>query len=601
MRLIRLIIFFLIASYGLTANGQIQKGYVKTKGRMANGKHIPGQGLPGSTVKIQGGNSIGVRNTNGSFSFIVSKKNYMVESVQKKGYELVDVDATKKLYQQSANPIYLVMETPEQQRSDILAAERKIRRNLQRQLQEREDEIEALQVSQQRKDSLLRILYLQLGDNEKLIADMAKRYSTLDYDQLDEFYRQVSWFIENGELIRADSLLRTRGDINEQVQDILKQGQAIQEHKEQIQKAETVHQADIEEAAKRCYSYYETYVAQNQNDSAAYYLELRASLDTINIMWKLEAGEYIDNYCRLSNYYDKVKKYYRDAFRLAIDKYGNDSPITGLCYMYMGDVEDLGKFLKEDSLVYYPIALKMLSKHYGEESLEVAKCLRKLYVVYNCQYSFITRLNRYLNKAEECATKAYGIYTKLYGEESAEAAVCYAEIGDTKYFLKDCIPYYEKALSVLHKIGEHPIQEATIYKHMADCYALDVELQQSIFDQARWMYEGFLEDKETDSCDNYTFTDFSPKDWDNLMTLHEMLVAQPEWKLEQYTIALSYYQKVKEILSSVYGDKYSMIIDIDYDIEDIETRKEDERESMNEAQKQLEITKRKRKKNQTNQ
>lgn len=601
MIFIRLIIIVLIASYGLTANGQIQKGYVKTKGRMVNGKHIPGQGLPGSTVKIQGVNSIGVRNTNGSFSFIVSERNYIVESVQKKGYELVDVDATKKLYQQSANPIYLVMETPEQQRSDILAAERKIRRNLQRQLQEREDEIEDLQVSQQQKDSLLRTLYKLQGNNEKLISDMAKRYSTLDYDQLDEFYRQVSWFIENGELTRADSLLRTRGDIKEQVQDILKQGQAIQEHKEQIRKAETVHQADIDEAAKRCYSYYEAFVAQNQNDSAAYYLELRASLDTTNIIWKLEAGEYIDNYCRLSNYYDKVEKYYRDAFRLAIDKYGNDSPITGLCYMYMGDVEDLGKFLKEDSLVYYPIALQMLSKHFGEESLEVAKCLRKLYVVYNCQYSFITRLNRYLDKAEECATKAYGIYTKLYGKESAEAAVCYAEIGDTKYFLEDCVPYYEKALSVLHKIGGHPIQEATIYKHMADCYVLDVELQQSILDQARLMYEGLLENKETDSCDNYTFTDFSPKDWDNLMTLHEMLVAQPEWKLEQYTIALSYYQKVKEILSSVYGDKYSMIIEIDYDIEDIETRMEYEQESMNEAQKQLEITKRKRKKNQTNQ
>ena len=60
-------------------------------------------------------------------------------------------------------------------------------------------------------------LYDDQQNNDKLIADMAKRYSTLDYDQLDEFYRQVSYFIENGELTRADSLLRTRGDINVQV------------------------------------------------------------------------------------------------------------------------------------------------------------------------------------------------------------------------------------------------------------------------------------------------------------------------------------------------------------------------------------------------
>lgn len=590
----KIFVFVFTLSLAINASfAQTQQGYVKTKGRMVNGRHVVGRGLPGATVHIQGGNSVGVKSASGSFSFVVPAKTFIVESVQKKDYELVDADAVGKPYQHSANPIYLVMETPEQQQEDLLAAERKIRRNLQLQLQQREDEIEDLQVSQLQKDSLLRILYKQQGDNEKLITEMAKRYSTLDYDQLDEFYRQVSWFIENGELTRADSLLRTRGDLNAQVRNILKQGQAIQEHKEQIQKAETVHQVDIDEASRRCYSYYETYFAQHSIDSAAYYLELRASLDTTNIMWKLEVGEYIDNYCRWSNYYDKAEKYYRDAFRLAIDKYGNDSPITGLCYMYMGDVEDLGKFLNEDSLIYYPKALQMLSKHFGEESLEVAKCLRKLYVVYNCQYNFHTRLNRYLDKAEECATKAYRIYTKLYGEESAEAAVCYAEIGDTKYFLNDCIPYYEKALSVLHKIGYHPIQEATIYKHMANQYVLDVELQRSIHEQAELMYKGLLENK-TDSCGNYIFTDFLPEDWDNLMAMHEMLVAQPEWRVEQYTIALSYYQKAKDVLFSVYGDKYVMIIDIEHDIEDIANNRRNEQESMDEAQKQLEIIKRKR-------
>jgi hypothetical protein len=73
----------------------------------------------------------------------------------------------------------------------------------------------------------LQKLYQDQENNEQLIKDMAKRYSELDYDQLDEFYRKVSYYIENGELMKADSLLKTRGDITAQVADIKQRGQTI--------------------------------------------------------------------------------------------------------------------------------------------------------------------------------------------------------------------------------------------------------------------------------------------------------------------------------------------------------------------------------------
>ena len=283
-----LLITFLFLSVSIIA--QTQQGVVKTRGRMVNGILQPGVGLAGATVQLDDRKVVS-KGAEGSFAFPITDQKYRINNVQKQGYQLVDYSVCTD-YKYSENPLRLVMETPEQQQADLLAAERKIRRNLRRQLQQRENEIDALKVSQQQKDSLLRVLYQQQGDNEKLIADMAKRFSTLDYDQLDEFYQQVSWFIENGELTRADSLLRTRGDINAQVQVILKQGEAIQEHKEQIQKAEAVHRADIDEAAKRCYSYYEKFFTQHQNDSAAKYLELRASLDTTNVKWANDAATY---------------------------------------------------------------------------------------------------------------------------------------------------------------------------------------------------------------------------------------------------------------------------------------------------------------------
>ena len=148
---------------------------MKTRGRMVNGQHVRGQGLQGAMVVVQGGNKVVTQSSNGAFSIAVPSKTFLVQSVQKKGYQLVDADATTKPYQLSSNPLYLVMETPEQQTQDRLDAERKLRRTLQRQLQEREDEIEAMQVSLAEKQRMLQQLYDDQKNNEKLISGEAAR------------------------------------------------------------------------------------------------------------------------------------------------------------------------------------------------------------------------------------------------------------------------------------------------------------------------------------------------------------------------------------------------------------------------------------------
>ena len=295
---------------------QTQLGYVKTKGRMVNGKLVPGHGLKGATVSIKGRTTVLVKTDDGAFSFPIPEAQFRLDSVRKKGYQLVDMNALGKTFKHSSNPLYIVMETPEQQQQDQLTAERKIRRNLQRQLQEKEDEIEGLKAQQKITDEeyrkALQKLYQEQEDNEQLIKEMAKRYSELDYDQLDEFYRQVSYCIENGDLVKADSLLSSRGDITAQVADILMRGQALQKEKEQLQKAEAVQQADIEEAARRCYSYYETFVTQHLNDTAAYFLELRANLDTTNAEWQTDAGSFLSQ----QNQKLKAERYYYRALSL---------------------------------------------------------------------------------------------------------------------------------------------------------------------------------------------------------------------------------------------------------------------------------------------
>lgn len=271
----------------ISAYAQTQQGYVKTKGRMVNGKLVPGQGLKGATVSIKGRTTILVNADDGSFSFPITDQHFQLDSVKKKGYQLVDMEACPKTYQRSSNPIYIVMETPEQLMEDEINAERKIRRNLQKQLQEKEDQLEALheaeRLTEEEYQAALQSLYLEQENNERIIGEMARRYAELDYDQLDEFYRQVSYCIENGELTKADSLLRTRGNITKQVNEILQRGQALSERKEVLQKAKTVQDLDVDEAIRYCLRMAEYFRSQNESDSAAYYLDLHRQLtnDTI--------------------------------------------------------------------------------------------------------------------------------------------------------------------------------------------------------------------------------------------------------------------------------------------------------------------------------
>ena len=220
----------------MMATAQTQQGYVKTKGRLSNnGSVIAGQRLSGASVTLKGGNTV-LSKQNGTFSFPVPAQTYYLQNVQKQGYLLTDPDILSKQYAYSSNPLVLVLETPDQQADDKLDAEKKIRRTLQHQLQEKEDEIESLKEQQKLTEEeyrkQLQELYAQQESNEKLISEMADRYSRMDFDEVDEFNRRISQFILDGKLTKADSLLNTKGDINSRAA-ILRQHQEANAHEEQ--------------------------------------------------------------------------------------------------------------------------------------------------------------------------------------------------------------------------------------------------------------------------------------------------------------------------------------------------------------------------------
>ena len=331
----------------ITTFSQTQQGFVKTKGRMdAKGNLIPGQGLKGATVSIQGRTAVLVNRDDGAFSFPVTEKQFRLDSVRKKGYQLVDMDACPRAYKYSGNPLYIVMETPEQQLQDQLTAERKIRRNLQRQLQKREDELEELKEQQKISDeeyrAALKKLYDDTDSNEKLVKDMVERYSRIDYDQLSEIDQRISEYILNGELTKADSLLRTKGDIGERLAQLqhleranASEEQELVQRQQQLEHSKTLAAKERNDLANDCYRKYEIFKLRYENDSAAYFIELRASLDTTRLQWQREAGLFVDEYLAQ---YEKAKKYFFSMLRQAEAYYGPDNDTVAIACDCLGVV-----------------------------------------------------------------------------------------------------------------------------------------------------------------------------------------------------------------------------------------------------------------------
>lgn len=281
----------------MPAQIQTQSGCVKTRGRMVNGKYVPGIGLPGAVVSVKDRNDIAVKRMDGIFSFPIKGAQYVVQSVKKKDYTLVDIDAVPKTYQHSSNIHYFVMEIPEQLLQDKLEKERAIRRALNRQLQDREEEIEKMRaenkITLQKYQEVLQELYEAQKSNEKLISEIAEQYVLFDFDQNEEFYQIVFSLIDRGLLSKADSMLRSKGDLKSKIFRHFEVGNIIDSLQISFDNTKVLYLRDKEELAHRCYSYFNSFRLQQNNDSAIYYIDLRAQLDTFNVEWQLDAIWYI--------------------------------------------------------------------------------------------------------------------------------------------------------------------------------------------------------------------------------------------------------------------------------------------------------------------
>lgn len=217
----KFLFLFILAVYGHICLAQSMRGYVKTKGRMVDGKVVHGVGLSGVTIRIKGINVV-MSGKDGLF-FISLPQNHTgdiiyIELISKPGFELIDRDILNRpIIYNPSTPLTIVMEEESFLAEERLVIEKKLRRTLLLQLGKAEKEIQELDVSIEEKNRKLQELYKRQSNQEHLINYMVNQYGKYDYDVMSMFDLKVTECIINGEIEKADSLLNTKGDISERV------------------------------------------------------------------------------------------------------------------------------------------------------------------------------------------------------------------------------------------------------------------------------------------------------------------------------------------------------------------------------------------------
>lgn len=559
----------------------VQTGYVKTRGRLdKNNQVIPGVRLSGVSIVLIGGHST-VSDANGDFRLTIPGDKFYLQSVQKQNYVLSDPEVLKKQYYCSANPLVITMDDPNIQKSDLLAKERKLRRDLEQRLREREDEIVAMNISLEEKNKQLSQINLERDDNEKIVKQLAEYYTTLDYDLLDEFQRQVNYLLEQGDLEKADSMLRSRGDLATRIKEVRmeqeiesKEAKELKQRQEKLDESKAGTQRKLETIAADCFNFYQRFLLAHQNDSAAYYLEMRANLDTTNVEWQIDAGLFLEEY--MANY-DKTLFYYQRALRHAIALFGENNLLVATCYCNLGAVLTLqGKHAEALSVLNK--SLEIRKEFLDENHPDMATTYNNLGAVYDMQgeypsaleynqkalnirlavfgethrdvarsYNSLGKINNYMGNyatAIECFQKALDINKRLSEEQNSDVALIYNNLGSVYFANKEydkVLEYNQKALDIWLQIyhENHP-QVALAYNNIGVAYNKMGQLDKAVeYDlKALNIKKSIYGANHPDLAVSYN----------NVATDYILM--------KDYAKATEYYEMAVEILKNFYGDKH---------------------------------------------
>ena len=470
-----LTIIFVIISVSLHAQNPVQKGVVRTA--LRPDREIVY--LSDVSIRQKGGHNTVLSGSDGAFEMVLPDTRvggaFYLSSVRKTGYELADNATIGKAFTYSPEvPIEIVMLDSRAKQEDIIRitnnAYARAEKEYAKKVAALEQQLQDKTLSEESYRQQLQELQTGFEKYESLISDMAERYASTDYATIDSLNAAINIAIENADLERADSLISTVGSLDR----LVRESQEAMANARERQKigTEIVEQAsrditDIEDNNRRLgdllYSKYSIALTRFETDSAAYYITLRAELDTTNVEWQNETGVFIHDYMAD---YDKAMMLYQRALNITVTKYGEKHPDVATSLNNIGGFYlDKGDY--DNALIFFDKALKILPEQFGYNHPYVAASLNNIGTIHAYQNNYDNALDYYC--------KALNIRTKLFGDYHPEVARSLISIG-TIYAYKgeygNALDYNNKAIKILTELlGDNHLEVATSLNNIGTIYA----------------------------------------------------------------------------------------------------------------------------------
>lgn len=506
----------LMAFVPLVGICQTQMGFVKTAGSYnQKGKH-----LSGVTIRAKGGHNAVLSKADGTFGIQIHGQEYALQLIQKQGYELKDINMIGRRYAYSQTvPLPIVMISTKQLQVDKKRIEdnayQTAERNYKSKLALLEEQKTRNIITIERYRQEIKDLQDKFEKYQSLIGSLADRYARTDYDDLDATEQEINKCIEDGELERAETLLQRSGFLKriaemEKLKDI-----GHKKLEETLKIKETILKQQ-ERDAQLCWYGYTSKLGQFDNDSAKYYIELRAELDTTNVEWQLDAAEfereYLSDYKKAQFYneratrhaelgsnsiakcllymgdvfyyqgkYAYARKLYVEAQKIKVNLFGETSQDLVEIYCRLGNIAAaISKWDKSDALKYYQHGLEICNSTLGDEHPEIATCHYDIGLCYFALSELHSVKNSNLAKKEkqksfESFIQAKTLWTKKLGAVHTYIAHCDKALGDYYHYQRNfdkAIEYALQALNMWKKIfGEYHPKVADSYYALGAIYA----------------------------------------------------------------------------------------------------------------------------------
>ncbi len=420
-----------------------QQGNVRTIAR----KNKVGKPVEGVVIRLQGSHNKVASRTNGDFSLLLhdlrNGEPYTIASIVKSGYEPAEQELIgRRIPCSDLVPLEVLLVSRIDLMQEKEEIETKARENVEVYYRARIDSLERMvaehRLTQAEWAAQKQRLENQYESFEPLLQAMSDVLARTDYTRMDSLTAMIQQAVENGNPEEAERLLREKGSMAQREAVLREWGKNIRALQQEVDNNRSEYLRQKRVLEDDCYRLYASFLTRFQNDSAACYIRKRAALDTTNVDYQLQAGQFVKD---IMADYRSADIYFRRAYRLAESQYGEQSgQMATAC-------NELGLLAKQQrdytaAAGWYERSLTIREKLRGRNSLAVAEALNNMGELYRAQKD--------LKKTMDCHRRALKIREKQLGERSLEAAESKFNIAGVYYQQKQ----YAKAEALYLEVKE---------------------------------------------------------------------------------------------------------------------------------------------------